>query len=178
MKNTTRDVEKISVKTILLYFLKIQLCILITLFISIPLITLIRFFTDVRVVQDLILGILGVVIEFFTLLFMFSKEKVNDRSLKCSYMIKNTSLALIPHFVLSLCFQFYIYVAGTGVSQLGCVWGSHLAGKYLEDQRDVPFYTFVVLMIPMMALIVLSSYLGYMRGNNIIQKNRSDFFKK
>ena len=57
-------------------------------------------------------------------------------------------------------------------------WGSIAAGEYLKDHRDVPLYMSIVLMIPMMALIVLSAYLGFKYGDKKIKKEHEDFLRK
>ena len=178
IQNMSHNNDRVSIKSVLLCCMKIQLSIWISLIIGAPCLILIRMYIDDRIIQDLIFGILGVVIEFLILLFMFSKDKANDKSLSCSFMIKNTSFALIPHFIISLCFQFYIYAVGIGVNTLARVWGSVLANKYLIRPEEVPFYTYFVLMIPMMVLIVLSAYLGFKRGDKIIQKERNKLFKE
>lgn len=174
----SENTEKISFKGVLFYFGKIQLCVLVSLIISLPLLILIRFFTDNKILENLIFGILGLVIEFSVLLFTFSREKINDKLLNCSFVIKTTLLALIPHFILSLCFKFYMYIAGVGVSSLGLFWGSMVANMYLKEHSAVPLYMYIALMIPMMALIVLSSYLGFKLGDKKIQKEREMLLKK
>ena len=170
--------SNISVKDVALYFGKIQFAVIISLIISIPFITLIRFITDIRNLQDAIYGIIGLLLECGMLIYIFYKDKKDDRNLEQSFVIKTISFALIPHFVLSLCFQFYAYIAGVGVQYLSNVWGSIVAGEYLKDHRDVPLYMSVVLMIPMMALIVLSTYLGFKLGDKKIKKEHKDFVKK
>ena len=77
-----------------------------------------------------------------------------------------------------LCFQFYSYISGVGVQYLSHAWGSIVAGEYLKDHRDVPLYMSIVLMIPMMALIVLSAYLGFKYGDKKIKKEHEDFLRK
>lgn len=170
--------SNISIKQVLFYFSKIQLAVVISFIISIPFITLIRFFTDIRTLQDVIWGIIGLLLECGVLIYIFYKEKKEDRSLDQGFVIKTISFALIPHFILSLCFQFYSYISGVGVQYLSNAWGSIVAGEYLKDHRDVPIYMSVVLMIPMMALIVLSTYIGFKLGDKKIKKEHEDFCKK
>ena len=167
----------ISIRAVLLYFGKIQFAVLVSLIISIPLITLIRLFTDIRTLQDAIWSIIGLLLECGILIYIFYKDKKDDRNLEQSFVIKTISFALIPHFILSLCFRFYAYIAGVGVQYLSNVWGSVVAGEYLKDHRDVPLYMSVMLMIPMMALIVLSTYLGFKLGDKKIKKEHEDFVK-
>lgn len=168
----------ISIKDVLLYFGKIQFAVVISFIISIPFMTLIRFFTDIRTLQDVIWGIIGLLLECGVLIYIFYKEKKEDRSLDKDFVIKTISFALIPHFILSLCFQFYSYISGVGVQYLSNAWGSIVAGEYLKDHRDVPLYMSIVLMIPMMALIVLSAYLGFKYGDKKIKKEHEDFLRK
>ena len=170
--------SNISIKDVLLYFGKIQFAVVISLIISLPFLILIRFVTDIRTLQDAIWGAIGLLLEIGALIYIFYKEKKDDRSLEQSFVLKTISFALIPHFLLSLCFQFYSYVAGIGVQYLSHAWGSIVAGEYLKDHRDVPLYMSVVLMIPMMALIVLSVYLGFKLGDKKLKKEHDDFVKK
>ena len=170
--------SNISIKDVLLYFGKIQFAVVISLIISIPFITLIRFITDIRNLQDAIYGIIGLLLECGMLIYIFYKDKKDDRNLEQSFVIKTISFALIPHFVLSLCFQFYAYITGVGVQYLSNAWGSIVVGEYLKDHRDVPLYMSIVLMIPMMALIVLSVYLGFKLGDKKLKKEHDDFVKK
>ena len=173
-----KNKTNISIKDVLLYFGKIQFAVVISFIISIPFITLIRFFTDIRTLQDVIWGIIGLLLECGVLIYIFYKEKKEDRRLDQSFVIKTISFALIPHFILSLCFQFYSYISGVGVQYLSNAWGSIAAGEYLKDHRDVPLYMSIVLMIPMMALIVLSAYLGFKYGDKKIKKEHEDFLRK
>ena len=173
-----KNKTNISIKDVLLYFGKIQFAVVISFIISIPFMTLIRFFTDIRTLQDVIWGIIGLLLECGMLIYIFYKEKKEDRSLDKGFVIKTISFALIPHFILSLCFQFYSYISGVGVQYLSHAWGSIVAGEYLKDHRDVPLYMSIVLMIPMMALIVLSTYIGFKLGDKKIKKEHDAFLKK
>lgn len=170
--------SNISIKQVLFYFSKIQLAVVISFIISLPFLILIRFVTDIRTLQDVIWGVIGLLLEVGAIIYFFYKEKKDDRSLEQSFVLKTISFALIPHFVLSLCFQFYAYISGVGVQYLSNAWGSIVAGEYLKDHRDVPIYMSVVLMIPMMALIVLSTYIGFKLGDKKIEKEHEDFCKK
>ena len=167
-----------SIKNVLLYFGKIQLAVAISLIISLPLLILIRFVTNIQTLQNAIWGAVGFLLEIGALIYIFYKEKKDDRHLEQSFVLKTISFALIPHFLLSLCFQFYAYVAGVGGQYLSNAWGSIVAGEYLKDHRDVPLYMSVVLMIPMMALIVLSTYIGFKLGDKKIKKEHDAFLKK
>lgn len=173
----TKRSKEVSVKAIALYFVKIQLCIIVSIIISIPVMITIRFFEHDQTIQTGIYGIVSVIIEFLCYSFMFYKEKYNDKTLELSFLLKATSLALIPHFILSLINRFYDYTIGPGVSSLAHFWGSLNAGEYLYKLSDVPLYTFLVLSIPMMALIVLSAYLGFRWGDKILQKERNELFE-
>ena len=137
----------------------------------------IRFFEHDQTIQMGIYGTLSVVIEFLCYSFMFFKEKYNDKTLELSFLLKATSLALIPHFILSLINRFYDYTIGPAVSSLAHFWGSLKAGEYLYKLYEVPLYTFLVLSIPMMALIVLSAYLGFRWGDKLLQKERNELLK-
>ena len=173
----TKRSKEVGLKTIALYFVKIQLCIIISIIISIPVMITIRFFEHDQTIQTGIYGALSVVIEFLCYSFMFYKEKYNDKTLKLNFLLKTTSLALIPHFILSMFNRFYVYTIGPGVSSLAHFWGSLNAGEYLYKLSYVPLYTFLVLSIPMMALIVLSAYLGFRWGDKILEKERNELLK-
>ena len=66
--------SNISIKDVLLYFGKIQFAVVISLIISIPFITLIRFITDIRNLQDAIYGIIGLLLECGMLIYIFYKD--------------------------------------------------------------------------------------------------------
>ena len=175
----TENKSKIAVKDVLLYFGKIQLVVAVSTIIScIPFITIIRLFTDTRTLQDTIWGIVGLLLECGMLIYVFYKEKYDDRSLEQNFVIKTISLALVPHFILSLGFRFISYIAGVGVSGLAQVWASLLAGEYLKSHTDVPLYMYFILMIPMMVLIVSSAYLGFKLGDKKVQKEHENFARK
>ena len=83
----------ISIRAVLLYFGKIQFAVLVSLIISIPLITLIRLFTDIRTLQDAIGGIIGLLLECGILIYIFYKDKKDDRNIEQSFVIKTISFA-------------------------------------------------------------------------------------
>lgn len=172
-----QNTDKVNLKAIALYFVKIQLCIIVSIVISIPVMITIRLFEHDQTIQTAIYGAFSVVIEFLCYSFMFFKEKYNDKTLKLNFLLKTTSLALIPHFILSMFNRFYVYTIGPGVSSLAQFWGSLKAGEYLYKLYEVPLYTFFVLSIPMMALIVLSAYLGFRWGDKLLQKERNELLR-
>ena len=162
---------------VVFYFIKIQLSVIITLIISAPVMIIIRFLEHDKISQTGIYGILCVIMEFLCCTVMFFKEKYNDKTLKLNFLLKTTSLALIPHFILSMFNRFYVYTIGPGVSSLAQFWGSLKAGEYLYKLDEVPLYIFFVLSIPMMALIVLSAYLGFWWGDKLLQKEHNELLK-
>ena len=83
-----KNKSNISIKDVLLYFGKIQFAVVISFIISIPFITLIRLFTDIRTLQDVIWGIIGLLLECGMLIYIFCKEKKEDRSLDQGFVIK------------------------------------------------------------------------------------------
>lgn len=163
-----------KMKDIFNCFIKIQICVLIVYAVTLPLSLLINFVIHNRILQDIIAGVLEIAVEFAGLVLVFSTEKYNDKYLACSTMVKKAAFALIPHFILSLCFRFSAYIAGVGVSTLGCVWYSAATAHYVNEPALVPFVLFIPPMIPMMGLIVLSAYLGFKLADRRIQKERHE----
>ena len=124
-----KNKTNISIKDALLYFGRIQFAVVISFVISIPFITLIRLFTDIRTLQDVIWGIIGLLLECGMLIYIFYKEKKEDRSLDQGFVIKTISFALIPHFILSSVLLIYFWC---GCSIFVTCMGQHSSRRVLK----------------------------------------------
>lgn len=152
------------IKTGFIYLLKIHLNVIVALIVASPVMLIAGFFTESEIIRHLVTGIAAFATELILCFLLFRKEVLSYRKISLKELLFTCSFALALHFVISLICQFYAYAAGIGISSLSTVWGSVLAGEYLEKYAEVPIYTSIVLFLVKLALMLLSIILAYYMG--------------
>lgn len=166
------------IKKGIVLFLKIQLAVILTVIITTPILVVIRFITTQRILQELILGIIGVLVELCIFIYMLRNSVIDDGFKKLKDVFRTLTISITLHFLLGLLNGFYAYTAGVGVSSLGVVWGSTIAGEFLKDRRDVPLYTVLILALAMIPLYYGASFIAFKLGISKKEKERLDLHKE
>lgn len=162
------------IRTSLVYFLKLQLCILLTLILSIPVMYAARFATSNAIARDIVHGIGSIIIQCVLCFVVFRREKIDERKLARADMLRCFGLALIPHFLLSFINGFYPYTAGYGVGLIGLVIGAAIKGEAVKTLEEVPIYVYLILMAVMMGLMLVSVNFAYSSGARFIEKEKQE----
>lgn len=133
----------------------------------------IRMLVSDSLLQDVIFGVIALIVETVVVLFHFKRIKLNNRTKALRELLLPMSLAYTSHFFMSLISGFYMYIAGAGVATLGRVFWCLISGEYTVVHASVPMYLFFIVFAFKLVELFLFGILGYSLGKKKLEKERA-----
>lgn len=133
----------------------------------------IRMLVSDSLIQDVVFGVIALMVETVVVFFHFKRIKLNNRNKPMREMLLPMSLAYTLHFFISLINGFYLYTAGSGVATLGRAAWCIKTGEYTNEHATVPTYPFLLFFACKLIVLFLFSILGYYSGKKKLEKERA-----
>ena len=160
------------------YFLMFQVSILAAMLISLLFVIPIRFFSESKVLESILLVALGFVLEMVFIIFCFFKEKVEFKNISLIKFVSPGILAVFLHSIISYLNGFYMYIAGISVSETGIIWQNYHSEHLITDMREVETFRLIIPFVIILIFRIGAVFLGYYFGKKKIDKFKQNLIKE
>ena len=165
-----RWIKSINYKNSLVYFLVIQVVVLVcSFFLLMPIVPLMRFIiTEEGLFRDFAESITLIFVELLLRFIIFFSFFKNGRNLTFKGISKEYGVTVLLRLSFSLITIFSAWSAGIGICTLGSTFGVAMIDENIKTMSDVPIWLYIVVFILFEALAYLMAFLAY----KVVNKQR------
>lgn len=170
---------KLNWKAGLVYFLLIQVCVLVfSFFLSGAIVIPVRFiFKEEGLLREVATLVALFIFELVCRLFIFLATFKNNRNLTFPQFCLDYLLTFGARLVFSLCTVFSAWSAGNAISISGILVASNLIDKDIITMQQVPTYIYLIAFVIFEGFTILTAFLSYKISKSIRKKELSDLHK-
>lgn len=155
--------KKINYKSGLVYFLVIQVMVLVcTFFLLMPIVPLMRFIiTEEGLFRDFLESLALIFVELLLRFIVFFSFFKNSRSLTFKRLSIDYGFTVALRLLFSLITVFASWSAGIGICTLGSALGKSMIDENIKTMQDVPTWLYIITFILFEALAYLMAFLSF-----------------